>query len=246
MPHNKVELRRLFLAKQNELQSALTTSRIVIPHQGEKGAATELHWLSMLASQLPKRYQVRRGMVIDSTGAMSDQIDLIVHDSQYSPLLFESGDVCYVPAESVYAVFEIKPEISKETIQYAGKKAESVRRLHRTSAPIFHLGGISPPKAPPRILAGLLAYESSWSPPFSVPFEKAIDGLTADQTLDIGCALIHGSFQPVRSDEGELSIPRSDSDVALVTFFLGLLSLLQRMGTVPAIDLAAYQKTALE
>lgn len=245
MPNNKVSLRELFFAKQKELEAALTASRIVIPHQGEKGAATELHWLGMLSSQLPKRYKARRGMVIDSTGAMSDQIDLIIHDAQYSPLLFEAGDMCYVPAESVYAVFEIKQDISKETIEYAGAKAESVRRLHRTSAPIFHAGGVLPPRDPPRILAGLLAYASSWNPPFGNPFEKAVDKLTVDQSLDIGCALVHGSFQPVRSDEGELTVAVSDAEVALVTFFLGLLSLLQRMATVPAIDLAAYQQTAL-
>jgi hypothetical protein len=245
MPNNSVSLRDLFLAKQKELEAALTASRIVIPHQGEKGAATELHWLGMLASQLPKRYQARRGMVIDSTGAMSDQIDLIIHDAQYSPLLFESGEMCYVPAESVYAVFEIKQDVSKETIEYAGAKAESVRRLHRTSAPIFHAGGIHPPKELPRILAGILAYESSWTPAFGSPFEKAVDKLTAEQSLDIGCALVHGSFQPIRSDEGELTVAVSDAEVALVTFFLGFLTLLQRMATVPAIDLGAYQQTAL-
>lgn len=245
MPENKVSLRDLFLMKQAELQAALMTSRIVIPHQGEKGAATELHWLEMLDTHLPKRYKARRGMVIDSTGAMSDQIDLIIHDAQYSPLLFSSGETCYIPAESVYAVFEVKQEISKETVEYAGKKAESVRRLHRTSAPIVHAGGVYPPRDPPRILAGLLASESSWTPPFGDPFERALNRLKDAESLDIGCGLHHGSFQPIRDDEGELTVAVSEPEVALVTFFLGLLALLQRMATVPAMDLAEYQRTAL-
>jgi hypothetical protein len=245
MPNNKVSLRELFLSKQSELEAALRTSRIVIPHQGEKGAVTELHWLEMLDSHLPKRYKVRRGFVIDATGAMSDQIDLIIHDAQYSPLLFEQGETCYVPAESVYGIFEVKQEISKETIEYAGAKAASVRKLRRTSAPIYHAGGMYPPRDPPPILAGLLAFEASWTPPFGGPFEKALKALGDGEALDIGCALRHGSFQPVRNEDGETTIAVSDPEVALVTYFLGLLALLQRLGTVPAMDLAEYQQTAL-
>ena len=38
----------------------------------------------------------------------------------------------YIPAESVYAVFEVKQDV-KGYIDYAAQKVESVRRLKRTS-----------------------------------------------------------------------------------------------------------------
>jgi hypothetical protein len=38
----------------------------------------------------------------------------------------------YIPAESVYAVFEVKQDV-KGNIDYAAQKVESVRRLKRTS-----------------------------------------------------------------------------------------------------------------
>lgn len=88
-----------------------------------------------------KRYKVDKGIVIDSTGKQSEQIDLIIYDAQYSYLVFRQNDTLLIPAESVYAVFEVKQNLNKERIEYAGAKAKSVRELLRTSAPIKHAGG---------------------------------------------------------------------------------------------------------
>lgn len=234
-----VNIRDLFLAKQQTLIAALTETRSVIPHAGEKGTASELRWLNMLC-ELPRRYQARKGFVIDCHGHMSEQIDVIIHDAQYSPLLFEGESTCFVPAESVYAVFDVKQTVTKHEIEYAADKAASVRRLHRTSAPVYHLGGVSEGRPPGDINAGILALESEWSPPFGDPFKKTLAGLNGERSLQVGCALRHGAFECYRDDESELRIHVSPADVALMSFFLGLLQLLQRMGTAPALDLAAY------
>ncbi len=108
--------------------------------------------------------------VVDSRGGISDEIDLIVHDRHFSPLLFHHATTCYIPAEAVYAVLEVKPELSKTMVDYAGAKAASVRRLHRTSAGITHAGGEYPPnhRTLPRILAGILTTSSGWVDPVKV------------------------------------------------------------------------------
>ena len=62
-----------------------------------------------------------------------------------------------VPAESVYAVFEIKPTFSRQWLRDAGEKAASVRALRRTSVPVIAGGGRRSPIRPRPILAGLLA-----------------------------------------------------------------------------------------
>lgn len=234
-----VNIRDLFLAKQQTLIAALTETRSVIPHAGEKGSASELRWLNMLG-ELPRRYQVRKGFVIDCHGRMSEQIDVIIHDAQYSPLLFEGESTCFVPAESVYAVFDVKQTITKHELEYAADKAASVRALHRTSAPVYHLGGVSDGRPPGAINAGILALASDWSPPFGNPFRTTLAALSDERALQIGCALRDGAFESYRDDEGELRIHISPADIALMSFFLGLLQLLQRMGTTPALDLAAY------
>jgi hypothetical protein len=42
--------------------------------------------------------------VVDSNGDFSQQIDVLVFDRQYSPLIFEYEGQTVIPAESVYAV----------------------------------------------------------------------------------------------------------------------------------------------
>ena len=91
---------------------------------------------------LPHRYQADRAFVIDSHGECSEQIDVVIYDRQYSPFLYNQANQRYIPAESVYAVLEVKQDLSREHRLYAGGKAASVRRLHRTSAPIPYAEGI--------------------------------------------------------------------------------------------------------
>lgn len=79
--------------------------------------------------------------MVDSTGAFSEQIDVLVYDRQYSPFIFKYNGQTIVPSESVYAVFEAKQTINAEMVKYAQDKVKSERRLHRTSLPIPHAGG---------------------------------------------------------------------------------------------------------
>lgn len=235
-----LELRELFESLQTELASSLRTSRSVMSHPTDKGRSTEISWLDMLRTHLPDRYSVDSGRVVDSNGNLSDAIDIIVFDGQYSPLLFRRDNTCYVPAESVYAVFEVKQEIDKEHIKYAGDKAASVRRLERTTAPIPHAGGEYDPKEPQHILGGILALASGWSSDFADRLSGVLEDLEQEQQLDLGIALSSGAFETGTDQDGALEVTTSEGDVTLISFFLGLIQALQRLGTVPAIDIAEY------
>ena len=133
MPENTVSLKQLFLHLQKQMAAQLTTNRECIPHQGEKGEASEKCWQDVLR-KLPRRYGIEKAFVVDSLDQCSDQIDIVIFDQQYSPFIFDQNGVKYVPAESVYAAIEVKQEIDKSTIEYAGSKAASVRKLKRTNA----------------------------------------------------------------------------------------------------------------
>jgi hypothetical protein len=101
---------------------------------------------------------------VDSEDAFSEQMDVVIFDRQYSPFIFRFQGQTIVPAESVYAVFEAKQSIDAGQVEYARKKVASVRRLRRTSLPIPHAGGTYPPRPLPKILGGLLTFESDWKP----------------------------------------------------------------------------------
>jgi hypothetical protein len=232
-------LQRLFRGHQEVLRAELAQARAAIDHPTLKGDASEGGWVTMLARHLPRRYRVCRGVVVDSVGGSSDQIDVIIHDAQYCPLFQEKGGTCFVPAESVYAVFEVKQEINAGYLGDAGQKVASVRRLGRTSAPILDRGREREARDVPPILGGLLALDSGWVDGLGKSFREAMKNLTLEEALDLGCVLEGGYFEkPAGASHGDLLT--AGPDMALATFFVRLVHRLQKIGTVPAIDWAAY------
>lgn len=225
---------------QAQLEGALRGSRTAVTHPGARGEAAEDDWLRLLKDHLPHRYQADRAFVIDSRGASSDQIDVVIYDRQYSPILYNRSGQHYVPAESVYAVLEVKQDLSREHVIYAGEKAASVRRLHRTSAPIPHVEGVARARTLPRIIAGILAYQSSWSPPLGEPLRSTLLGLPLNHQLDLGCALLHGTFEVQYPATGGMELTVVDGPHSLVQLLMRLLKQLQGMATAPAIDYGAY------
>jgi hypothetical protein len=241
-PRTRVELRNLFLTLQRQLSARLEGGREVITHPGTKGTAAELNWIAMLSDYLPERYEVDSAFVVDADGSLSEQLDVVIFDRQYSPFLFNQDEALYVPAESVYAVLEVKQAMGRDEIIYAGDKIRSVRRLRWTSRSIPHAGGRFEPKAPFVPLGGLLCLESGWNPPFGAPFQDAVGALRPDQRLDLGCVLTHGAFETA-SANGRLTTTVSEPELALVVFFIRLVERLQDLGTVPAIDWTEYARS---
>jgi hypothetical protein len=244
------DLAGAFLKRQEKLSSDLGIGDIST-HPGTRGDDTELNWIHMLQEFLPRRYGVSQAFVVDADGQQSDQIDLVVHDRHFSPLLFEVGNACYIPAESVYAAFEIKQHLDKHHLEYAAEKIATVRSLHRTTAPVPHAGGTYDPIAPRRIIGGILARRSNWNPPFGDKFERCLRDLddrgfeTMTWGLDIGCTVEHGGFAVQRDADARtmVSVDRSEPNVALIYFVLRLLKQLQAVGSAPAIDYDAYLRS---
>ncbi len=225
---------------QARLEGELRGNRAAVTHPGARGEASEDDWLRVLNDHLPHRYQADRAFVIDSRGECSDQIDIVIYDRQYSPFLYNQANQRYVPAESVYGVIEVKQDLSRDHVLYAGEKAASVRRLYRTSAAIRHAGGSYEPRPLPRIAAGLVTYYSSWAPPFGDPFRDALGELPPEAQVDVGCALVHGAFEAHYRDGHAVDVTVVEGPRSLVQFLMRLLKQLQALATVPAIDYEAY------
>jgi hypothetical protein len=233
-------LHDLLLQKQAELSADLGAGDL-ITHPGAKGDVAELDWLEALNDFLPARYQVAKAFVIDSKGNQSDEIDLVVYDRHFCPLLFKSGGRSFIAAESVYAVFEVKQSLSRQNVIYAMKKAASVRGLERTSGLITDFRGKQARKQLFPILAGIVATRSDWSSGLGTSLKAALAGEPKAGHLDMGCALGAGSFEVSYEDETP-SLTVSEVDSALVFFYLRLLARLQSLGTVAAIDFDAYSE----
>ena len=178
--------------------------------------------------------------MVDSNGVFSEQIDVVIFDRQYSPFIFRYQDQTIIPAESVYAVFEAKQALNADHVRYARGKIASVRRLHRTSLPIPHAGGIYPPKALIPICGGLLTFESDWSPALGEPFLRALDGGEAEGgRLDLGCVAAHGLYC-LDAEAGSYQVVEGGKPAT--AFLFKLIERLQFSGTVPMIDVQAYAR----
>ena len=143
-----------------------------------------------------------------------------------------------IPAESVYAAFEAKQTVNAGLVEYTQRKVASVRRLHRTSLPVPHVGGISGPKPLPHILGGLLAFESDWNPALGKPLADALSHTDRIGRLDLGCVAAHGIFA---SDDSDGYVFSQGSKPA-TAFLLELIARLQAVATVPMIDIRAYTR----
>lgn len=233
-----VNMRELFYDMQTEMFMKLSKIRKHVTHPGSKGDAVELSWIEWLNTYLPNRYCVDKAFVVDHLGTRSDQIDLVIYDQQYSPFVFCQEGIKYIPAESVYAIFEVKQTLNRQHVQYAADKAESVRSLKRTSVPIVHAGGTFSPRPKFEIISGLITTTSDWTPPFGKSFEEALKELTAAQRLNIGCTLESGSY--IVNEDG--TIETSSVEESLIFFFIKLFTQLQNLGTVPAMDIDLYSR----
>lgn len=241
-PINEKFLKEAFASEQYCLTTNLKSSKR-ITHSGDRGEVNEQFFIDFLRKYLPNRYTVDKAIVLDSNGSVSDSIDIVVFDRQYTPTLLDNDKHRYVPAEAVYAIFECKPTINKEYLEYTGDKIESVRKLHRTSIDICHAGGVYQSKPLFNIIGGILAINIEWVDGFGKSFLKNHQKLKNNYAVDCGFATTGGCFD-VFAESGTYKFgPKENS---LVFFSFRLLSKLQTLATVPAVDWMAYAKKLSE
>lgn len=266
---NKINLKELFSGLQNQMSAQLSTNREFILHPGSKGDSLEDTWIEWLRKYLPNRYCIDKAIIIDSTGHLSDQIDLVIYDQQYTPFVLTQNGIHYIPAEGVYAVFEVKPDLNGSIasngdnvsyIEYAGRKIESVRRLKRTTTSIIDRGKKYDPRPLTKIVGGILASTNTIKKNETI--ENHLKSLSGLKGIDMGCAVDYGAFFIDYTGDEDVNITDyperiknyyetreiadiefSKADVSLVSFFFQLLRYLQQsIGTVAAIDLSEYAK----
>jgi len=230
-----------FEAEQKVLQTQLSLSQSSITHDGVMGEVNEQLFIDVIRRYLPDRYAVSRGIVIDGEGHTSDQIDCIVYDRQYTPVLLDQKGHLYVPAEAVYSVIECKPTINKTYLEYAGRKANSVRNLKRTSVPIPHAGGTYPAKPHFGIVAGIVAVEVEWKDGLGTSLESAISSLETTHQIDFSLSASGAYSDTFNGDGARVAGP---SGTALMFFLFRFLEKLQSLSTVPAVDWNAYAENA--
>lgn len=228
-------LERMLNGLHQRVERELRMARETVGHNPTLGESSQKVWIRLLDTYLPERYRARTGTVMDSDGSFSDQIDVVIFDRQYSPLLFEFEGAVVIPVEAVYAVFESKQELKGHFVGYAQKKVASVRRLKRTSITIPTING-SFKKTPQHILGGFLALEADYRKSLEGVLVEHLKAERGEGRLDLGCVASLGTFGCGGADSTEARF----DEKAATSFLFELLSRLQACGTAPAIDFRAY------
>lgn len=196
---SKVDLKQLFNGLQKQMSAQLNTNREFIKHPGSKGDALENAWIEWLRKYLPSRYCVDKAIVIDHEGNTSQQMDIVIYDNWYTPFIFNQNGFYYIPAEGVYAVFEVKPDIKgnvgkKSYIEYAGEKIESVRKLKREAASFINGGIKLSPRPLTKVVGGILCSTNTFTHKNNDTIESQLKTLENLKSIDLGCIADYGSF----------------------------------------------------
>lgn len=236
--NGKSFLKGRFIDVENNFVQDLKTHQRTITHDPTLGDATEKEWIKLLEEYLPKRYRVAKAFAVDSKGETTDQLDCLIYDAHFTPTLFGKDNHQYVPAEAVYAMFEIKQTIDSADLDYTAKKILSLRKLYRTSAPLTGCGGESGPKPILPIIGGLLGINASWKEGLGKTFLKKFNGLSGDKKLDFVLTAESGFCDHFNTKNNPIIV---NGEGSLVRGLFRLLKALRNKATVPAIDWDEYE-----
>jgi hypothetical protein len=228
------------------MKASFLAIRNVAAHPTTRGDQGEADWVGLIRDFLPTRYTVGPIFAVDHHGNMSEQIDAAVYDTHFSPQWFgTAAGTRFVPVESVYAVFEVKPEFSGRYVKAARKKVASVRQLERTSQSVVHKGGIftrEEIQLKP-IIGGILTTRPKLADPIE-KLEETQPAKDADEFLNIGICLDQFAFDytPTLVEGGvETVLTTCHDGNQLIHFAIRLFRQLQAIGSVPAVDMTVYE-----
>lgn len=128
-----MDLTNLFTQISTRMRADFEESRTAFTHSGLKGTAFEETVKKFLGEYLPQRLELCGGQLVDATGDISRQLDLILFDRHGTPTLKRSGDSRVIPVECAYSVIEVKAMLSTSELRTCFENMQSVRKLKKTA-----------------------------------------------------------------------------------------------------------------
>lgn len=116
--HNKSDIPNMIIENYKQLERSIATQlEMQSQHPGTVGGFREEIWRSLFAQIVPKKFSIARSVfIIDSEGQTSHEVDLAIFDEQYTPYIFNYGELKYIPIEAVAAVIQCKSKTIDDDI----------------------------------------------------------------------------------------------------------------------------------
>ena len=128
-----VSVVELFDQVAEQMRSDLARARAALEHPGLKGSSFEEVFRNFLREYLPKTVDISSGVVVDSEGRSTRQLDVIISDAAKTPIFYRSADTRVVPIEGVYSVIEVKANLDRQELERTFENMKSVRTLKNTA-----------------------------------------------------------------------------------------------------------------
>lgn len=103
------------LKTEELLNEILQIKTFIKKHNPTIGVLTEEILRKFLKTYLPKGVAVEQGFVIDESGSLSRQIDIIIYDDQFYAPLYRINDIVVVPNKSVLSIIEVKTTVKSKS-----------------------------------------------------------------------------------------------------------------------------------
>jgi hypothetical protein len=132
-PNIPVNLKDLFSNISTRMRADFESARTALSHAGLKGTAFEGIVKGFFRLYLPDRLGIATGQLVDSTGAVSKQLDVIIFDKWKTPILYDNNGVQVIPVECVYAVVEVKARLDAQQLPSIHANMLSVKGLKKTA-----------------------------------------------------------------------------------------------------------------
>lgn len=213
-------------------------------HRGIRGDERAATLRAFLDEHLPGVFKSGKGEAMDYLDTRSGQLDLFVYDAVTASPIQVSGENILLPAESLYAVIEVKSILSKPEVHRSLDAAKKIRLLRpfkkKFSAPPQH--GAAPPNTY-RCPYFLFAYTSDLSATDWA--QKEYDRLKAESSrqgcpMDLIDRILVLDRGLIRPQEAVARI-REQTQGIFLDFYIHLMNFLAReRKRRPAIDWTAY------
>lgn len=105
-------------------------------HGSSIGGFREEIWKDLFSTIIPKKFSIERSVfIIDSQQNVSNEVDLVIFDEQYTPYIFKYGTLKFIPIEAVAVVIECKSSApDKQIINNWSKSIDNLRTSNKSIA----------------------------------------------------------------------------------------------------------------
>lgn len=131
-------MEKYFNLISTELLNKLEQIRqFITKHNPTIGVLTEAVLREFLAKYLPKSVAVEEGFIIDKTGFVSKQCDILIYDHLNFAPYYRINDIVVIPAEAVIAVIEVKTTLNKQIFAGIVEYFANIQAICQTNAKTY-------------------------------------------------------------------------------------------------------------